>query len=87
MGCSESKSRTHRKRKVTKKIIQKEQRTGYFTYNQKIRTTHLRHYEAIIAPKKPFIELEPDTSKILSNEICKIVLETKEGRIMGTGFF
>ena len=36
MGCSESKSRTHRKRKVTKKIIQKEQRTGYFTYNQKI---------------------------------------------------
>ena len=90
MGCSESKSTTLRKRKVIKKNIpkeQKEQITGNKTHNKKINATYLRHNESMIDPKKAFIELEPDTFKRLSNEICKIVIETKEGRIMGTGFF
>ena len=87
MGCSESKSTAIKKRNVTKKKFQKEQITENSTHNHNIHQNNLRHHESMIDPKKPFIKLEPDSSKILSNEICIIVIETKEGRIMGTGFF
>ena len=78
MGCSESKS-------TTKKKIQKEQ--IIINNEQNINQKHLRHNESMIDPKNPFVEFKPDYSKRLSKEICKIVIESKYGRIIGTGFF
>ena len=48
--------------------------------------TYLMNDEVILDPSKPFIELEPDISKELSKKICRIVIETKNGRKIGTGF-
>ena len=47
---------------------------------------NLLNDESILDPSKPFIELEPDISKELSKEICRIVIETQKGRQIGTGF-
>ena len=48
---------------------------------------HLRRNESIIDRSKPFTELEPDISKRLLKEICRINIEIREGLIIkGTGF-
>ena len=62
-----------------------EQITNIYPLN--IYKTNLRYNEAIIIPSKPFSKFDSDTSKRLSKEICRIVVETKEGKIFGTGFF
>ena len=41
--------------------------------------------EAIINKLDTFIDLDPNTEKILSKKICRIVIETKKGRQIGTG--
>ena len=43
--------------------------------------------EYIIDPSKPFIEFDPNTSKEFSKNICQIVRETKNEKIIQTGFF
>ena len=47
---------------------------------------NLMNDESILDPSKPFIELEPDISKNSSKEIFRIVIETKKGSQIGTGF-
>ena len=46
-----------------------------------------QHDEYIIDPSKPFIEFDPKTSKEFSKKICQIVRETKNEKIIQTGFF
>ena len=48
--------------------------------------THQRRIECEIDPLKPYIDFDPDTSKELSKEICKIVIEAEKERKTGTGF-
>ena len=43
--------------------------------------------ETIIDDLKPFIDLDPKTSKILSKKICRIIIEANGKKIEGTGFF
>ena len=43
--------------------------------------------ETIIDDLKPFIDLDPNTSKILSKKICRIIIEVNGKKIEGTGFF
>ena len=43
--------------------------------------------EAIIDDLKPFIDLDPKTSKILSKKICRITIEINGAKVKGTGFF
>ena len=76
MGGKESKTKTLSK---TEENITK-------NHSHNMNQTHLRQNECIQDPKKPFIELDQDTSNRLSKEICRIVVETKSGRNIGTGF-
>ena len=48
--------------------------------------TNLMNDESILDPSKPFIELDQDISKELSKEIYRIIIETKDKKIIGTGF-
>ena len=85
MGICESCSDKPDKTKGYKESIEKDQANN--NYSNKMYPTHLRHNESIIDRTKPFTELEPDIKKKLSKVICRIKLETQEGRETGTGFF
>ena len=52
-----------------------------------INLMNFRQNECIKDPLKPFIEFAPDISKLLSKEICRIVMGTQNGKKIGTGFF
>ena len=90
MGSSGSKSKTPSKIEDNKENIQKDRKeqTNKNPSNpsKTIHKTKLMHLESILVPSKPFTELDPDISKELSKEICRIVIETKRGRQIGTGF-
>ena len=87
MGSSGTKSKTQSNTESSKEKIQNEEpkqvsRKDPNNTHQK----HLRQNESIIELSKPFLELEPHISKELSKEICRIVMETQNGKIIGTGF-
>ena len=49
--------------------------------------TNLRDNESLIFPSKPFLNFDPYTSRILSKEICRIIVDTPNERIKGVCFF
>ena len=90
MGSSGSKSKIPSKTEDKKGNIKKEQQEqtnkNPSNTSNTIHKTKLMHLESILVPSKPFTELDPDISKELSKEICRIVIETQKGRQIGTGF-
>ena len=90
MGSSGSKSKIPSKTEDKKGNIKKEQQEqtnkNPSNTSNTIHKTKLMHLESILDPSKPFTELDPDISKELSKEICRIVIETQKGRKIGTGF-
>ena len=90
MKNNESKSKTPSKTEDKKGNIKKEQQEqtnkNPSNTSNTIHKTKLMHLESILVPSKPFTELDPDISKELSKEICRIVIETERGRKIGTGF-
>ena len=55
-------------------------------YSNNMQQLYLNHKESIITHSKPFIEIGQDISKRLSKQICRIIIETKNEKIIGTGF-
>ena len=87
MGCRESTSNTQSKTGVTQGIVQNMLHEHTENHSDNIPKTYLRHVECEVDSSKKYTEFDHDTSKELSKEICKIIIETKEGKIKGTGFF
>ena len=88
MGSSCTQSKTPNEKEANFGNIQnKYQQKNNKNHQNNINQTHLRHNEAKIDSSKPYLELEPDISKVLSKHICRIVVETQYGKITGTGFF
>ena len=87
MGICESTPNTQNKTGVIQGIVQNKQYEHTENHSVNMPKTNLRHVECEVDPLKPYTEFDHDTSKELSKEICKIIIETKEGKIKGTGFF
>ena len=86
MGCCESTANTQSKTGSHQKNIQNEQ-SEQITRNHPLNMEETRVEEAIVQnPNEPFIELNPKTSEVLSKKICRILIETKEKKIIGIGF-
>ena len=84
MGICESTQNTPPKAETNKISTEKEQIViTQPTNKQKTQ----RIPEAIINKLDTFIDLDPNTEKILSKKICRIVIESKGEKIEGTGFF
>ena len=87
MGICESKANTQSKTGVTQGIVQNMLHEHTENHSDNMPKTNLRHVECEVDPLKPYTNLDQDTSKRLSKEICKIIIETQEGKKTGTGFF
>ena len=86
MGFCESNERPTDKTGSTQGNIQKEQ-LEQITRNAPINIPEKRVEDAIAKYfSKPFIEYPPNVSKILSNLICRISIETQGKEIIGSGF-
>ena len=87
MGCTGTKTINVNESKVIKEINLEEPKAQTNNNQTNIKHhIHFRRNESIIDHKKPFTELEPDISKRLLKEICRINIETREGLIIkGTG--
>ena len=84
MGSSGSTTNPRRKKKANEMNTEKEQiNINQITNMKKTK----RIPEAIINKLDTFIDLDPNTEKILSKKICRIVIESKGEKIEGTGFF
>ena len=87
MESSESKTKIQSNTEDNKGNIQEEHQEQIDKNpSNNMHKTKLMNDESILDPSKPFIELDPDISKELSKEICRIVIENHKGRQIGTGF-
>jgi hypothetical protein len=84
MGSSGSTTNPRRKKKANEINTEKKQIAVNQPTNMK-KTQRIP--EAIINKIDTFIDLDPNTEKILSKKICRIVIESKGEKIEGTGFF
>ena len=83
MGICESKGNTQNKTEATQGFVQNE-RTRNYSIN--MHPSDLRVNEEHVS-SIPYKNFDPNTLEILSKEVCKIVIETQEGKKDGTGFF
>ena len=87
MGICESESNPSSETKASKVNIKKEQQEQIIKNHLiNMHEKYLRHIECDVDSSKPYTEFAPDISKLLSQDICRIVIETERGRKIGTGF-
>ena len=86
MGICESTANTQSKTEVPQGIIPNMQHENTENHSVNMLTRNLKVNECRVT-SRPYTNFDADTSKRLSKEICKIIIETKEGKKTGTGFF
>ena len=86
MGIFESTTNTQSKEEIPQGIIPNMQQKHTKNHPVNMLIRNLKINECRVT-SRPFSNFDQDTKKRLSKEICRIVIETKEGQMDGTGFF
>ena len=86
MGICQPSTNKQRKEGVPQGIIPNIEHENTENHSVNMLTRNLKVNECRVT-SRDFTNFDRDTTKRLSKEICKIVIETQEGKIDGTGFF